>query len=219
MLPRAAILFATLMCGAGFVAHANRPEPAPPRTNFEGFPFRIEAWTGQPLPPMDPKVLAVLGVDDLVNRAYYRPDHAAAGLYIGYYKSQRQGDAIHSPLNCLPGAGWEPMSRVYLTIPIAAGAAGSPTAISVNRDIIQKGLDRQLVLYWYQSHGHVIASEYWSKFFLIRDAMRLNRTDAALVRVIVPMTPNIDDSETQAERQGVDFVKAMFPILPRFLPS
>ena len=61
--------------------------------------------------------------------------------------------------------------------------------------MIQKGLDRQLVLYWYQSHGRVVASEYWGKFYLVRDAVRMNRTDAALVRVIVPMAPNDDNAE------------------------
>ena len=127
MLARATLLFFVLLGGAGLVARASRPEPAPPRTNFKTFPRQINTWTGQSLPPMDPKVLAILGVDDLVNRAYYRPDRAGVGLYIGYYKSQRQGDAIHSPLNCLPGAGWEPLSKAYLTIPVVS--AGSAAAI------------------------------------------------------------------------------------------
>jgi EpsI family protein len=218
MLGRASLLFVTLLCGAGFVARTNRPEQAPPRTNFERFPFQLNAWTGQQLPAMDPKILAILGVDDYLNRAYYRQDRAAAGLYIGYYKSQRQGDSIHSPLNCLPGAGWEPLAQSYLTIPVTIAAAGA-TNISVNRYLIQKGLDRQLVLYWYQSHGRVVASEYWGKFYLVRDAVRLNRTDAALVRVIVPMAPNIDGAESHAERQAVDLVQTVFPMLPDYLPS
>jgi EpsI family protein len=166
---------------------------------------------------MENKVLKVLGVDDYLNRVYYRPDRAAAGLYIGYYNSQRQGDSIHSPQNCLPGSGWEPLERSDLAIPVAT-AAGSQD-ISVNRYLIQKGVDRQLVLYWYQSHGRVVASEYWSKFFLVRDAVRLNRTDAALVRVVVPIAGGDDSGEGRAERQAVDFVKALFPQLPQYLPS
>jgi EpsI family protein len=217
MLQRSVVLFVTLLCGAGFVARADRPEQAPPRVYFGSFPTQLQSWKGQPLPPLDANVLSVLGVDDYLNRAYYRPDRAAVGLYIGYYKSQRQGDAIHSPLNCLPGAGWEPVSKDYLTIPVQApDGSGS---ISVNRYVIQKGLDRQLVLYWYQSHGRVVASEYWSKFYLVRDAMRLNRTDAALVRVIVPMASNIDAADVRAEEQGVDFIKTTFPLLPKYLPS
>jgi EpsI family protein len=148
---------------------------------------------------------------------YVSPDRAGLSLYVGYYNSQRQGDSIHSPLNCLPGAGWEPLSKSFVKIPVTM--AGRTTEIDANRYIIQKGLDRQLVLYWYQSHGRTVASEYWSKFYLIRDAVRLNRTDAALVRVIVPIVPNRDGAETTAETQAMDFVGSMFPVLSNYLPS
>lgn len=217
MLGRATILFVTLLCGAALELRANRPEVAPPRSTFDSFPMQLNGWTGQELPPFEPQILAILGVDDYLTRAYYSPTRAGAGLYIGYYKSQRQGDAIHSPLNCLPGAGWEPVTRADLTIPIAT-AAGTST-ISVNRYVIEKGAERQLVLYWYQSHGRVVASEYWSKFYLVRDAVKLNRTDAALVRVMVPIAPNADGAEGRAERQAVDFVKVLYPELPGYIPS
>jgi EpsI family protein len=217
MLNRAIVLFVVLLGGAGAVARANRPEQAPPRTTFSRFPMQLAGWRGEDLPPITPGVLAVLGADDYLNRAYYRADRSAAGLYIGYYKSQRQGDAIHSPLNCLPGAGWEPLAKSYLTVPVSAKSG--PTEISVNRYVIQKGLDRQMVLYWYQSHGRVVANEYWSKFYLVRDAVRINRTDAALVRVIVPIVPNLDDGENRAEAQATDLVKAMFPVLSDYVPS
>jgi EpsI family protein len=217
MLNRAIVLSITLLCGAAAVVRANRPEQAPARVAFETFPVQLGDWTGQQLPPMERNVLKVLGVDDYLNRIYSHPDRSVAGVYIGYYKSQRQGDSIHSPQNCLPGSGWEPLERTDLTIPTTTAAG--PTNISVNRYLIQKGVDRQLVLYWYQSHGRVVANEYWSKFFLIRDAVRMNRTDAALVRVIVPIASNDEISESRAEKQAVDFVKLLFPQLPQYLPS
>ena len=145
MLNRAIVLFVTLLCGAAAVVRANRPEQAPARVSFAEFPTQLGGWSGQQLPPIEDKVLAVLGVDDYLNRAYYGPERSAAGLYIGYYKSQRQGDSIHSPQNCLPGAGWEPLAQGLLTI--AAPAAAATASISVNRYVIQKGVDRQLVLY------------------------------------------------------------------------
>jgi len=219
MLNRAIVLFVTLLCGAAGVVRANRPEQAPPRVSFDQFPLQLGAWTGQMLPPLDEKVLKVLGADDYLNRVYSGPDRSAAGLYIGYYKSQRQGDSIHSPQNCMPGAGWEPLERTLITIPAPTGEGAGTTDISINRYVIQKGVDRQLVLYWYQSHGRVVASEYWSKFYLVRDAVRLNRTDAALVRVIVPIASNDEDSEKQAETRAVDLVKKIYPVLPSYLPS
>lgn len=216
MMNRVIVLFVTLLCGAVAVVRANRPEQAPPRVRFDQFPSQLGGWSGQQLPPLEDKILAILGVDDYLDRVYYRPDRSAAGLYVGYYSSQRQGDAIHSPQNCLPGAGWETIQTGRMTISTAA--AGSLASISINRYIIQKGADKQLVLYWYQSHGRVVASEYWSKFYLVRDAVRLNRTDAALVRVIVPMAGD-EQAEPRAEKVAVDFVKELVPALPNYLPS
>ena len=135
----------------------------------------------------------------------------AVGLYVGYYGSQQQGDSIHSPLNCLPGSGWEPVSKGALTVT----AGGRP--ITVNRYVIRKGVDRVLVLYWYQSHGRVVADEYASRAYMVWDAMRTHRTDAALVRVIVPIIEG-EAPEQEAEREGVSFVQSMFPLLENYLP-
>jgi EpsI family protein len=217
MLTRSLVLFALFIGATGLVARQNRPEPSPPRTTFDRFPNEIQGWRGESLPPLDPKILAVLGADDILNRVYMSADRATVGLYIGFYNSQRQGDSIHSPMNCLPGAGWEPMSRSAMSLPVTVG--GRTETVDANRYVIQKGLNRQLVLYWYQSHGRTVASEYRSKFFLIRDAVQLNRTDAALVRVVVPIDPKLDDGELVAERQASAFVKSLFPVLPEYLPS
>ena len=160
------------------------------------------------------RIMATLGVDDYINRTYVSPDMFPIHLYVGYYQSQRSGDTMHSPLNCLPGAGWNPAKRGHLTIPI-----NDKSSIEINRIVILKGIDKQVVLYWYQSHGRTIASEYWGKIFTVIDAVRTNRTDAALVRVICPVDGVEDEAEAAAERRAVDFVKAMFPLLGRFLPA
>jgi EpsI family protein len=140
-------------------------------------------------------------------------------LYIGYYESQRQGDTMHSPLNCLPGAGWSPVQNDHLSInvPVSLGTTtgARERSIEVNRYIIEKGVDRQVVLYWYQSHGRVVASEYWGKIYMVVDAIRINRTDGALVRVVAPIVTSQEDAELDA----VDFVRVLFPSLERYLPS
>jgi EpsI family protein len=220
MLTRSLILFACLTAAAGAIARAERSEPVPPRAPLAQFPMQIDEWRGIQEPPFEASILRVLGVDEYLTRAYFRPDRSGVGLYIGYYRSQRQGDTMHSPLNCLPGSGWEPVSQTYARIPIAGAAAdGGPSEITVNRYVVQKGLDRQLVLYWYQAHGRVIASEYWSKFYLIRDAVRLNRTDGALVRVISPILGEANEGEARAEQLGTAFVQTMFPRLSAYLPK
>jgi EpsI family protein len=215
MLLRASVLFLCFVGAAGLVVRAERPEPVPARTSFATFPLQLGEWQGVQQQPLEPSILKVLNVDDYLTRAYFRPDRTGVGLYVGYYGSQRQGDTMHSPLNCLPGAGWEFVSQATLPVALAAaGPASAPSTIAINRYVIRKGLDRQLVLYWYQSHGRVVASEYWGKLYLIQDAVRLNRTDGALVRVIVPITGD----EGTAETTGINFIHELFPVLGRYLP-
>jgi EpsI family protein len=197
-----------------YLAGATSAETVPPRESLSACPMQIDDWSGKHAAPLDEKVLAILGVDDYVNRLYLNGRGALVSLYIGYYDSQRQGDTIHSPLNCLPGAGWQPVSQDRRQIEVSSGGGGLRT-IEVNRFVIEKGLDRQLVLYWYQSHGRVVASEYWGRAYMVIDAMRLNRTDGALVRVITPIVKTEDDAEREAE----NFVQALFPLLDRYLPA
>jgi EpsI family protein len=219
MLSRAITLFAIFALTATAIARGARSDVVAHRLPFATFPMQLDDWSGRQEPAFDDKTLAILGLDDYVSRAYVSRQ-SAAGLYVGYWASQRAGDTIHSPLNCLPGAGWEPLSKSALDIEVReAVPIGSPTrTIAVNRYVIQNGLDRQMVLYWYQSHGRVVASEYFSKFFLVADAIRLNRTDAALVRVILRVTDD-GGGETGAEREGVRFVKSLFPMLAAFVPA
>jgi EpsI family protein len=215
MQTRIVILLVGLVIAAGAVARADRQEQVPLRQSFSDFPMSFAGWRGIQQEPFDDNVLAVLGVDDYLTRAYLRAE-GGVGLYIGYWESQKQGDTIHSPQNCLPGAGWAPVSRAGLTIPDPRATPGN---LTVNRFVIQKGLDRQLVLYWYQSHGRIVASEYWGKIFLVTDAVRLNRSDGAVVRVMAPIHGDTSEAEMNAERLGVDFVKAILPLLEKFLPA
>lgn len=210
---RTLIVSACLLATAIGVSAASRTEKVPLRAPLSELPFALDGWAGTPNQPLDPKVLAILRPDDYTMRTYVRGSEIA-GLYIGFHGSQRQGDTIHSPLNCLPGAGWIPTSQGHTTITVGDAVHGR--AIEVNRVVIQKGLDRALVLYWYQSHGRVTASEYWGKFYTVVDSIRLARTDAALVRVMIPMA-EVDNGN--ADRMGVSFIRALFPLLPRYLPA
>lgn len=203
-----------MLATAGFLAVTMRAEPVPMREPLATCPLELSFWKGQRAADFDQGTLAVLGVDEYINRVYLDAKRRPIGLYVGYYGSQRQGDTMHSPLNCLPGAGWSPLSFTRMHIPVnPAGSASS--SIQVNRYVIEKGLDRQLVLYWYQSHGRVVASEYWGKVYMVLDAIRTNRTDGAMVRIIAPITT----SEEDAERQAVEFAQALYPQLGRYLPS
>lgn len=205
----------------GYLARKSRAEPTLERQPLAGLPMQLGAWSGRQEPDFEKKILDVLGVDDYARRTYEaRSEPGWVGLYIGYYASQRQGDTVHSPLNCLPGAGWTPVSQDRATLMVKdTPTASGDREITINRFVIQKGLDRQLVLYWYQSHGRVVASEYWGRIYTVTDAIRHNRTDAALVRVIVPILGDTPADVSAAQARGVRFVQNMFPYLGRHLPS
>jgi len=203
-----------LLGTAALIARASKPEITPIRESLSEMPMQIGNWTGLSDQVIDSRVMAVLGVDDYVSRGYFNPDQYVLHLYVGYYQSQRSGDTMHSPMNCLSGAGWDPVKRDHITVPISNGLA-----IDVNRVVILKGLEKQLVMYWYQGHGRVIASEYVGKVYTVLDALRTNRTDAALVRVVCPIEDLAPESEIAAEQRAVDFVKVLFPLLERFLPA
>ena len=217
MRTRVIVVLVCLLAAAAAVARADRYEETPLRMSFSLFPMQMGDWRGVQEPPFSDTVLKVLGVDDYLTRAYFLPDRSGVGLYVGYWKSQQQGDTMHSPQNCLPGAGWEPVSQSMMTI--ADPRNPSNPGIAINRYVIQKGLDRQLVLYWYQSHGRIIGSEYWSKIYLVTDAVRLNRTDAAIVRVIAPVRGESAEAEEAAEGLALRFVNEVIPQLSSFLPS
>lgn len=218
MTRRIVLTSVVLVMATGYLAHASHNEPIPLRQPLAALPMQLAPWSGGEAAPYASDVVRMLGVDEYVNRMYLAPNQPFVHLYVGFYASQRQGDTMHSPLNCLPGAGWEPVSKGRADIAVR-DAAGASRSINVNELTIQKGLDRELVLYWYQSHGRVVASEYTSKFYMVYDAMRLNRTDAAMVRVITPILGDDDASVASASARARAFVQAMFPSLSQSLPS
>lgn len=213
MTRRLLVVAACLILAAGVIARASRVESTPSRRPFGEFPLTIDGWRGRLNPPLGADVLRVLGAVDYMSRTY-SSRAGAADLYVGYYASQREGDTIHSPLNCLPGSGWEPVNRDRVAIDV-----GESQPVVVNQLLIQNGLDRQTVLYWYQSHGRVVASEYWGRAYLALDALRLNRTDGAIVRVVVPVTGDDAGAEAAAQQTARQFTRAVFPVVTAYLPN
>jgi EpsI family protein len=175
-------------------------------------PGNIEGWRGTDQ-PIDQETLDVLGAGDFLSRIYSRDARTEPiGLFIGYFPTQRTGQSIHSPKHCLPGAGWVFESSNYVSL---ADANGKPHR--VGEYIITNGAARQFVIYWYQAHGRSIANEYTAMIYMIADAMRMNRTDGALVRVITPIGSN---EEVSAARERAEkFSMRLAPLLPRFIPN
>lgn len=186
--------------------HENLPATQP----LSSFPPIIGEWAGQDF-PLSPDVLQILGDGQFLTRLYRSPGRSPIDLYIAYFPTQRTGSTIHSPQNCLPGAGWVPVESGRFSL---LRSDGSP--MTVNRYVIAKGSDRELVFYWFQSHGRVIASEYSAKFYLVADSIRMNRSDGALVRVITRIEQG--ESEESAGSRAVLFTQSLIPLLDSYVP-
>jgi EpsI family protein len=184
-------------------------ETIAPRRPLRELPYSLATWTGEERPIQD-RIVQAVSVSDYTNRVYVDQADASVQVYIGYYVTQRTGDTIHSPKNCLPGAGWDPIHSGYATVSVPGGRR-----IVVNEYVIQQDLDKEMVFYWYQGRGRVIASEYWGKFWMVADAISRNRTDGALVRLITPM----DDGEVNARARLVGFTRLLFPHLDNIIPK
>jgi EpsI family protein len=201
---------AGLLVGAFVLLHSvSHGEAVVPHQPLRELPYILGSWTGSEQ-PLQERIVQAVGVSDYTNRIYFSDRGVPAQLYVGYYASQRTGDTIHSPKNCLPGAGWEPVQSGYTKISVPGGRQ-----IVVNEYVIQQGLDKALVFYWYQGRGRVIASEYSGKFWMVADAISRNRTDGALVRLITPM----NDGDEKARLRLESFTQLVFPQLNALIPN
>jgi EpsI family protein len=175
---------------------------------------KVGSWAKVQEGIMDPEVAAILKADDTLNRTFASPNSPfTANLFIASFRSQRHGAAPHSPKNCLPGSGWTPLVNDRIHVKLNE----RPEPIEINRYIIQRGDSRSLVLYWYQSRDRVVASEYEAKLYTMVDAMKDNRTDTALVRVVIGL--NRQEDQKAAEAAAEDFIRAFYTPLRHMLPS
>lgn len=200
---------AVLLGGLTLLHGVSHGETITPHRPLEEFPMVLDGWQGHEV-PLAERIVEAAGVDEYLNRYYVAPSGRMVALYVGYYGSQKTGDLIHSPKNCLPGAGWEPVRAGRQII-----RRGDEPPVEVNEYLIEKGLDRRLVLYWYQGRGRIIASEYWGKVWQVVDAVTRRRTDAALVRLVTPVNTDPD----QARKDLVEFARRSQEGLREFIPD
>jgi len=197
-----------LVGGLAGLHQLSHGEAVPLSKPLGSLPLVFDGWRGRDL-ELEPRIIKGLGLDDHLNRLYLDESGHQLGIYVGYYKSQRAGIVIHSPKNCLPGAGWQPVTSGYTDLVQPDGKRAK-----VNMYEVRKGLDRQIVLYWYQSHGRVIASEYWAKIYMVLDAIRIHRTDAALVRVVTPFNENRAETRQRAATFAERILEPLESLVP-----
>ena len=203
-----------LLCAAGLSLFlvTTRQEIVPERLSFVAFPREIGAWEGRPS-LMEPDVERALNLDDYILSDYRKPKGEAVNLYVAYYASQRKGSSPHSPIVCIPGDGWQ-ISRFERT---SYRDDALNLTLPLNRVVIARGNDKELVYYWFIERNRLIANEYWSKWYLLVDAITRNRTDGALVRLVTRLRPG--ESEHAADERLQSFLKDLEPRLKAYLPA
>lgn len=207
------ILTAVLLLQVAVFYSLSHGEQVPLATPLAMFPSSMDSWRMIQDTPLEKEVLDKLKADDTMSRLYVSPETGTvANLFVAYFKSQREGQAPHSPKNCMPGSGWVPSVSEFMKISVP----GQAQPIEVNHYVVAKGDQKSVVIYWYQAHSRVVASEYRAKVYVVLDAMRYNRTDTALVRVVVPVSGRDTGSATAT---AVKFVQSAFPVLRRYLPA
>jgi exosortase D (VPLPA-CTERM-specific) len=190
-----------------------RIEKVPDRSDYAEFPMRFDGWTGRSS-SLDEAVLGELKLTDYAMIYYHGQDGGLVNFYSAYYDSQRKGASAHSPRSCIPGGGWRITSLEDYHV---KGETISDVPLVVNRLVIERGEDKQLVYYWFQQRGRIVTNEYMMKWYMFWDALTKNRTDGALIRLTTTLSEGQDIKI--ADDRLEEFAKLIAPIIPEYVPQ
>ena len=207
------ILTIVLLLSAAVANYAfSRPEAEIPRRDLKDFPKVIGDWKAVNEQIIDQRSMAVLLVDDYIMRTYVNTKGDAIGLYVGYFKTQKEGKQVHSPRQCLPGAGWSIADNKVYSLEIKNHKSA---VVPINYYLMHSGDRRQLYLWWYHGRGRIYANEYLNKLLLIWDSIFMRRTDGALVRVNMAVQDEIGNTL----KVETDFINLFAPLLSEYIPE
>lgn len=207
------LLVAVLMLASlGVRAYVSIKPQAPTHEKLAALPKNISDYDMKAEAQITDDVQAVLRADDYVLRRYENQNGKMLDVFIAYYEYQRAGESMHSPKNCLPGSGWTPILNDYVSL----GETPDGKAAVANRYVIEKDGRREVVIYWYQANGRVIANEYWGKLYLVTDALRSGRRDGAILRVTAPVERG--ESVDAVTNRALEFTRSLLPLTKQVLP-
>ncbi len=193
----------------------------PQRHDFSTFPHEFGDWSCTDPVKMGKDVEENLGVTDYLLCDFVRKKpHSRIGLYLGYHARQVREEgggsaenSIHPPAHCLPGSGWDLIHVETVTLDLP-GLPQNPAP--VKRLLIAKGDARQLVYYWYQQQGRVIAEDWKKILFVGIDRALHSRTDGTLVRFTIPIRRG---GEAAADAEFHELAPKIVAQFPGYLPN
>jgi exosortase D (VPLPA-CTERM-specific) len=208
--PLVGLALIILIAAATLQALPARQLLVPSRESFTTFPLSLDGWHGRPS-RLDPDIVSALSVDDYFLADYTQTGRELVNFYVAYYASQSGGESTHSPRTCMPGGGW---AITEIAPAVVASGQGS---LSVNRVIIQKGEQRQLVYYWFKQRDRLLTNEFAVKWYIFRDGISRDRSDGALLRLITPIGTN--EAVERADERLQQFLAAFEPRVAEFVPD
>jgi len=207
------VVTVAVLAATAWLLHArNSAEVIPDPPPLNSFPKTVGDWTAIQDVKLPKEILDILGPGDFLTRTYYQSStNSSADLFIAYFPSQRSGDTIHSPKNCLPGSGWTPIQSDRITVSLPGQAP-----FSANRYVIAQGENQELVLYWYLAHNRAVASEYSAKFYLVADSIRMHRTDGSLIRLVTGISRG--ETVESAQSRLLSLATTITPAINDYVP-
>ena len=203
----------TLAVSTLWLTQRSAEQMALARDPFALFPRQIGDWAGSTA-LLDPDVERVLGASDYLNATFATPaEPGVVNMFVAFYQTQTEGQGIHSPQVCLPVGGWEIFNLAAHQVDFTAQGYGR---FDVNRAVIQKGLSKQLVYYWFEQRGKRMVNDFRAKLSVVYDGLAMGRTDGALIRYVTSIGP--EETEAEAEARLMRFIGQSLPPLPRFVP-
>jgi len=205
------LVLCLLLIGTGvFIQTFDSKASVPIDKPLYQFPQKITGWESGRNQDIDEKVLDVLKLDDYVYR-----DYASQGKRINFYASYfsyvSNNKGYHSPLNCMPGSGWNIASTSPVFVELPSGKE-----VEVMKLILQKGSQREVSLYWYQCRGRIIHSEYTERVYRVIDSLLYGRSDGAFIRLIAT---NGFENTQEATAALKTFAGKAIPKLWNYLPE
>lgn len=183
------------------------------RHSFDRFSPRLDEWTVL-TESLEPEIEQVLAADDYLYANMVSRSHpGGVNMFVAFYHNQTDGQGIHSPEVCLPAGGWEIFELKQHQVDLPDTSYGS---FQVNRAIIQKELQQQLVYYWFEQRGKRMTNDFRAKLSVLYDSLALGRTDGALVRYVTPILPN--ETEADAEARLMNVLEKSLTRLPDYVP-
>ncbi|MCF8104148.1 MAG: EpsI family protein [Desulfohalobiaceae bacterium] len=209
---RATILAVLFLSFAGLINGFARDAVTPISITLDRIPGRIGSWRMAETQAMGADIVDLLGVDDYIFRNYKDDQGQAINVYVSYFSRTDRSKGYHSPLNCMPGSGWE----IANTKPLPLKIPGSSEEPTVNRLLLQKGAEKKVSLYWYQCRGRILHNEYLERIYRVIDSIFKNRTDGAFIRLVAINTGQDIQKE---EAMLKDFASRLLPMLREYLPG